>query len=138
VEKAREEPAVAVNAASLRDLKALQGRWEQLSLEIDGVVNPPDDLSPPGGVTTFTGDRFAVHDPDGALLLEGTFTLDASTDPKQVNWTDAIGPDAGKTLPAIYRLEGDHFVFIAADAGAPRPAEFRTGPGQIMRIFARR
>lgn len=138
MEKASEKSAVALNAASLRDLKALQGRWEQLSLEIDGVVNPPDDLSPPGGVTTFTGDRFAVHAPDGVLLLEGAFTLDASTDPKQVNWTDAIGPDSGKMLAAIYRLEGDHFVFVAADAGAPRPVEFHAGPGQIMRIFARR
>ena len=49
-----------------------------------------------------------------------------------------MGPDAGKILPAIYKLDGDHFVFIAGDEGAPRPTEFRTGPGQTMRSFVRR
>ncbi|HEX4117286.1 MAG TPA: TIGR03067 domain-containing protein [Rhizomicrobium sp.] len=138
MEEAGEEPAFAVNSPSQRDLEALQGRWEQVSLEIDGVTNPPDDLSPPGGVTAFHGNRFTVHAVDGQLLLEGTFILDASASPKRVDWMDAIGPDAGKPLAAIYLLEGDRFVFVAADAGAPRPAEFRAGPGQIMRAFVRR
>jgi uncharacterized protein (TIGR03067 family) len=138
MEEAGEEPAVAVNFLSLRDLETLQGQWEQISLEIDGVMDPPDDLSAPGGVTAFSGDRFTVHAADGALLLEGAFTLDASANPKQVNWLDTIGPDAGRPLPAIYRLDGDHFIFVAADAGASRPTEFRAGPGQIMRTFVRR
>jgi uncharacterized protein (TIGR03067 family) len=138
MEKAGAEPAVAVNAQSLRDLELLQGRWEQVSLEVDGIESPSDDLSPPGSVTSFTGNRFMVHAGDGALLLEGGFVLDASTDSKQVNWLDAMGPDAGRMLAAIYRLDSDHFVFVAADPGAPRPAEFRTGPGQIMRTFVRR
>jgi uncharacterized protein (TIGR03067 family) len=129
VEEADEKSAVAVNFPSQRDLEALQGQWEQVSLEVDGVTNPPDDLSPPGGVTAFSGNRFTVHAVNGQLLLEGTFTLDASASPKRVDWIDAIGPDAGKPLPAIYLLEGDRFVFVAADARAPRPAEFRSGPG---------
>jgi len=127
-----------VNTLSVRDLEALQGQWEQVSLEVDGINHPFDDLSPPGGVTAFRGNLFTVHAADGALLLEGSFTLDASTDPKQVNWSDLMGPDAGMTLPAIYQLNGDRFVFVAADAGAPRPTEFRTGPGQTMRTFTRR
>src|SRR6185312_15901100 len=135
VEEAGEEPAVAVNAQSRRDLEMLQGRWEQVALEIDGVVQPADDLSPPGAITSFTGDRFAVHAVDGALLLEGRLVLEASTDPKHVDWIDAIGADAGRRLPAIYRLDGNHFVFVAADTGAPRPAAFNTGSGQVMRTF---
>jgi hypothetical protein len=51
---------------------------------------------------------------------------------------DAIGPDAGERLPAIYRLEGDRFIFVAADAGMPRPCAFRTEQGQTMRMFIRR
>jgi len=127
-----------VNAQSRRDLEMLQGRWEQVALEIDGVVQPADDLSPPGAITSFTGDRFAVHAVDGALLLEGRLVLEASTDPKHVDWIDAIGADAGRRLPAIYRLDGNHFVFVAADTGAPRPAAFNTGSGQVMRTFIRR
>ena len=127
-----------MNARSLRDLEALQGRWEQVSLEVDGVEKSSDDLSPSGGLTAFAGSQFTVYTADGALLLEGSFTLDASTDPKRVNWLDSTGPDAGKVLAAIYQLDGDRFVFVAADAGAPRPTKFRTGPGQTMRTFIRR
>ena len=120
------------------DIAALQGSWEQIALEVGGISNPPDDLSPPGMVTTIRDNHFAVRTAEGALLLEGNFTLDAASDPKAITWTDTMGPDAGKQLPAIYRLHGDIFVFIAADAGAPRPTAFRTGPGQTMRSFARR
>ena len=123
---------------SSRDLAALQGLWEQVDLEADGILNPPDELSPPGALTTIRDNHFAVRTTEGALLLEGTFTLDASATPKAINWIDSIGPDLGKQLPAIYKLDGDLFIFIAADEGAPRPTIFRTGPGQIMRTFARR
>lgn len=123
---------------SRQDLQALQGVWEQVAWEVDGILDPPDDLSPAGVLTTFRDDHFAVCTAEGALLLEGSFTLDASADPKMITWTDTMGPDSGKQLPAIYQLEGDTFIFIAADEGAPRPTRFRTAPGQTMRSFVRR
>src|SRR6266481_5635471 len=121
-----------------RDLEALQGLWEQVDLEADGNSNPPDDLSPPGALTTFGNNHFTVRTTEGVLLLEGTFALDASVIPKAIDYVDSMGPDKGKCLPAIYRLEGDLFIFIAANEGAPRPTIFRTGPGQTMRTFVRR
>jgi uncharacterized protein (TIGR03067 family) len=121
----------------LSDLAALQGSWEQVDFEENGISNPPDDYGALGTLTTFHHNHFSVHAVDGTLLLEGRFELDASTVPKTVDWIDAIGPDAGKRLLAIYRLEGDHFVFIAADEGSPRPTEFRTSAGQTMRTFVR-
>ena len=123
---------------SARDLAALQGSWEQVGFEEDGVVDAPDSTGAPGALTTFTGHHFVVRTAQGELLLEGTFALDASVSPKAITWTDAIGADAGKHLPASYRLEGDRFVFIAADEGAPRPTGFRTVPGLAMRSFVRR
>jgi uncharacterized protein (TIGR03067 family) len=120
------------------DLRALQGFWEQVALEINGVNLPQDDLSPDGGITCFNGNRFTVHAADNTLLLEGTFELDESATPKQIDYIDSIGPDAGKELPAIYKLEGDVFTFVAAGEGSSRPTIFRTGPGEVMRTFARR
>lgn len=124
--------------ASARDLDALQGTWEQVRFEEDGIVDAPDATGAPGALTNFSGNRFSVRTPQGELLLEGDFVLDASTTPGAITWIDAIGPDAGKRLPASYRLEGDRFMFIAADQGAPRPTEFRTVPGLTMRHFVRR
>jgi uncharacterized protein (TIGR03067 family) len=122
---------------SAHDLAALQGRWEQVAHEADGIVNPPDEYAGPGTITTFSGEHFAVHTHEGDLLLKGSFTLDASVTPKAITWIDAIGADAGKQLPASYVLDGDHFVFIAADEGCPRPTVFQTAPGLTMRTFIR-
>ncbi|MCS3514170.1 TIGR03067 domain-containing protein [Pseudomonas grimontii] len=120
------------------DFQALQGVWEQTSLEDSGVLNPVDAHSAPGAITTIAGDRFEVKTVSGEVLLEGRFFLDGTTVPKSITWVDAIGDDAGKHLPASYRLEGDTFVFIAADEGMPRPMSFKTGAGQTMRSFIRR
>ena len=120
------------------DVQALQGAWEQTALEDSGVLNPIDAHSAPRALTTITGDRFEVKTVSGEVLLAGRFFLDSSTVPKSITWIDAIGEDAGKQLPASYRLEGDEFVFIAADESMPRPIEFNTGPGQTMRTFVRR
>lgn len=120
------------------DIQALQGTWEQTSLEDSGVLNPIDAHSAPGAITTITGDRFEVKTVDGEVLLGGRFYLDSSTVPKRITWVDAMGDDAAKHLPASYRLDGDEFVFIAADENMPRPLAFSTGPGQTMRTFVRR
>jgi uncharacterized protein (TIGR03067 family) len=120
------------------DLKALQGAWEQIDLEDSGVSNPADEHGAPGALTTIDGNQFRVVTPDGTLLLAGCFTLDASTTPKSITWIDSMGADEGKQLPASYKLEGDHFVFIAADEGLDRPQEFRTQKGETMRTFIRR
>jgi uncharacterized protein (TIGR03067 family) len=119
-------------------LAALQGSWEQIGFEADGVSDTPDEFGAPGVITTFAEDRFAVRTAEGALLLEGRFELDSSQSPKSVNWIDAIGPDKGKNLPAIYKLEDSHLVFIAANEGAARPTVFHTSAGQTMRTFVRR
>ncbi|MBF6029705.1 TIGR03067 domain-containing protein [Pseudomonas sp. P115] len=120
------------------DYLALQGAWEQTSLEDSGVLNPPDAHTAPGAITTITGDRFEVNTVNGEVLLAGRFFLDSTTHPKSITWVDDIGDDAGKQLPASYRLDGDEFVFIAADESMPRPTLFSTGPGQTMRTFVRR
>jgi uncharacterized protein (TIGR03067 family) len=124
--------------ASSRDLSTLQGTWEQIVHEVDGITNAPDIYSASGTLTTFNGNYFAVRSCEGELLLEGTFTIDALTTPKSITWVDSIGEDAGKQLPASYMLDSDRFVFIATDEGLPRPTTFRTERGQVMRTFVRR
>jgi uncharacterized protein (TIGR03067 family) len=125
-------------SANSSDLAALQGSWEQVAFEENGISNPPDAYGASGLLTTIIQNHFAVRTGEGVLLLEGGFELDDSATPKAVDWIDSMGPDAGKKLPAIYRLDGDLFAFVAADAGAPRPTEFRTRAGQTMRGFVRR
>ena len=120
------------------DLAALQGAWEQVGFEENGLTDPPDEHGAPGALTLIRSRHFEVRTVEGELLLEGDFTLDASTTPKSITWVDSIGADAGKPLAAIYRLEGDRFVFVAAGEGMPRPTAFRTSMGLTMRSFVRK
>jgi len=122
---------------TLLDLQHLQGSWEQVEYEDSGICNPPDEHGAPGALTIITGHRFRVQTLEGQILLAGSFTLDADTTPKSITWIDSMGADAGKQLPASYLLDGDHFVFIAADEGAPRPTEFHTRTGETLRRFVR-
>jgi uncharacterized protein (TIGR03067 family) len=116
------------------DLARLQGRWRQVAGEADGVASIGDEYGAVGAlVTTFTGTHFVVHHDDGRVVLEGDFEIDPVA--HTIDWIDAIGPDAGKRLPAIYRLEGDTFVFVAADGA--RPDSFTTTTGQVLRSFVR-
>ena len=119
---------------SERDLAALQGVWEQVGLAADGVIDPPDSHSGPGVLCTFAGTEFSVRAPDGRLLLAGSFELDG---PGSITWIESVGEDAGKRLPASYRLDGDRFVFIAGNEGEPRPTSFTTTVGQTMRTLVR-
>lgn len=127
----RQDPLIADQMA------ALQGAWRQIGLEADGVVDPPDEHSVPGALCRFEGTHFRVDAPDGTVLIEGEFEIDPASEPKRITWIDSIGADAGLRLPAIYVLDGDHFRFIAADAGQPWPTDFRTAPGLTMRTFVR-
>ncbi|CAN5922838.1 hypothetical protein BH11MYX3_BH11MYX3_39250 [soil metagenome] len=126
-----------MDPASERDIAALQGIWEQTALEADGVTDPTDSYGT-DLLTTFAGHEFTVRAPDGTIVLAGTFTLDASTDPRSITWIDSMGADRGKQLPAIYTLDGDRFTFIAGEEDAPRPQVFETAPGQTMRTMRRR
>ena len=123
-----------------KDLALLQGTWEQVGAEADGIANPSDEYSAAGTLTTIKGNEFSVVGADGELLLKGTFQLDATTIPRQATWIDTMGPDQGKQLPGIYNLSGDNFVFVAAkDDRTVKPTDFRAErPGQTLRRFVRR
>jgi uncharacterized protein (TIGR03067 family) len=130
------------DATSFRDaitdeMKKLQGTWKQIAHERDGVKEPLDDELGWEPRVTFTDDKYVVTVADGSIPIQGTYKLDPTKDPKTIDWTDTIGEDAGKTLLAIYYLDADRFVFCAAYPGQERPTEFRTRPGQVLRVSQR-
>jgi len=118
------------------EMRKFQGTWKQIAYERDGVPEPQDEQGWEPKVT-FVGDTFVVTLADGSIPIKGTYKVDPTRNPKAVDWTDTIGEDAGKTLLAIYSLEGDRLIFCAASPGQERPTEFRTRPGQVLRVSQR-
>ena len=127
----------ASDDAVAREIERLQGTWRQTYCEAEGVVAPEEAYgSHPH--CRFEGRRFVVTHVDGRVVLEGTFVLDPTSSPKTIDWTDSIGPDAGKTFPAIYELDGDRLIFCAADENQARPSSLdRAGEGQVIRVHER-
>ena len=122
--------------AITKDLEEFQGNWKQIAYERDGVKEPLDEQGWEPQ-TTFAGNTFVVTLADGNIPIKGIFKLDATRQPKAIDFTDTFGADAGKTFLAIYSLDGDRLIFCAGDAGQERPMEFRTKPGQVLRVHQR-
>ncbi|HET6725182.1 MAG TPA: TIGR03067 domain-containing protein [Gammaproteobacteria bacterium] len=129
-------PLVKDSDAIEIEMAKLQGTWIQVASETDGVKNAPDEFGSEPRVT-FDGSEYIVRRADGSVVIKGRYRVDPTQTPKAIDWTDTLGDDAGKTLPAIYYLEENKLVFCAADEGAPRPTAFRTAVGQVLRIHQR-
>ena len=122
--------------AVAEEMRKLQGVWKQIAYERDGVSEPLDEQGWEP-TTTIVGDTFVVTLADGSTPISGRYRLDPTADPKTIDWLDEVGEDAGKTILAIYFLDGDRFTFCAAYPGRERPTEFRTRPGQVLRASRR-
>jgi uncharacterized protein (TIGR03067 family) len=107
------------------DTDRLQGTWSFASLEIDGVAVPAAGFA--GSRMVIEGDTFAMLSPGADY--RGTFVLDPSAIPKQLDIHFQEGPEAGNTAHGIYELEGNAWTICLGLTGKERPAEFATRPG---------
>ncbi|HEV3142561.1 MAG TPA: TIGR03067 domain-containing protein [Gemmataceae bacterium] len=108
-----------------KDLEKLQGEWIMAELEIDGKPVPDDKIQ--GTTLTIDGDKYIVTVKD--KKHEVTITLDPSKDPKTIDMAFSDGTDAPKIGKGIYKLEGDKFIVVRAQAtDNERPTSFGTWP----------
>jgi RNA polymerase sigma factor (sigma-70 family) len=111
------------------DLKALQGKWKPVKIASKEGEAPADELK--GMSWEIEGDKILTIDKPGEDRKEEmSFTLDATTSPKQIDLTALTGPAAvkGKVMPAIYELKGGKLTIClrpAEIADEGRPTEFK-------------
>ena len=102
------------------DLAKLQGDWQVNKLEANGDVLSSDDLG--GLVVSIKGNNYKLLNSDRAD--HGTFTVDASKTPAQMDIRPESGPDEGVKLPAIYEFKGQQFRVCYGRPGGDRPTSF--------------
>jgi len=129
------DPRASLDAINA-ELEKLQGTWKQTRYEKDGMKDPIDEKGWEP-TTIFLGNTFTVKLADGSIPIKGTVRLNPFKEPKELEYTDTFGEDAGKAFPGIYSLKGDQFIFCVSDPGQERPREFTTGPGQVLRVSQR-
>jgi len=137
-----QENAVKENAVK-EELKKLEGKWAQVSVESDGRKGA-DDSDAPKVTLTITGNKWieksiAVAD-DGGFY---TFKINPTKTPSEIDLIEKVD-DQGKTFtyPAIYRLEGATltvavpFPFEGNLANIDkRPTGFQTKPGDDVVVI---
>jgi uncharacterized protein (TIGR03067 family) len=116
---------------SRKDLERLQGDWEAASMIVDGQKLPDDDAQ--ALFRTVRGENYSILLFDKEIV-KGTFKIDAGKNPKTI---DSLS--RGKTVPGIYKLEGDTFTVCAASPGKDRPRDFtcQEGSGHTLTVWQR-
>jgi uncharacterized protein (TIGR03067 family) len=114
----------AARADDKADLKALVGKWKLEKAEVGGK-----DM-----LDQFKTLEFEIQ-ADGKYRLklggqpdEGSFTVDSSKTPKQMEIKGTSGPNKGKTIPAIYKIDGDTVTICYQLGGSDRPTAFESKP----------
>ena len=106
----------------------LQGVWVAVGLIDSGKT---DERVKEGRLKLIFKEDKYIYQVDTTTFM-ATFKLDVTTKPKSMDVTFEEGPLKGKTMPAIYLLEGDELKICG---GGERPAEFVSAQGTGTVLF---
>jgi uncharacterized protein (TIGR03067 family) len=111
------------------DLKLLEGSWRVVALEADGRKAPSEALK--GMSWSFKGSEVQFADRGEKSDGKSSVKLDSSKTPKHIDLLGLEGPEKGRTIQGIFKLEKDQLVICLRGAEAAkkgRPKEFMTEP----------
>jgi uncharacterized protein (TIGR03067 family) len=123
-------------AEPTKDQDLLQGNWKVASLESSGKKAEAKAFA--GWNLVVEGDKMTARD-GTEVMDESTFRLDPAAKPRAIDLKVVTGPDKGKAVRGIYRLEGDELSICVAEPEKDRPTVFRTaeGSGHTLLVFKR-
>jgi uncharacterized protein (TIGR03067 family) len=101
------------------------GTWTAESAEMAGMSLPAEFCK--AIKLVIKGDKYKLT--INNTVEEGTSKSDATATPKTLDVMGSSGPNKGKTLQAIYELNGDTLKVCYDLSGSGRPKEFKTMPG---------
>jgi uncharacterized protein (TIGR03067 family) len=104
-----------------KELKKLQGTWKVVALEVDGNELSEEDRKQAPTELTIKGTKYVLK---GQQDSKGTFQLGANKKFKTITTKPTDGPYKGKTIKAIYKLDGDTMTACYDITGKTRPDAF--------------
>ena len=117
--------SLAAWSADAKDGDAIQGTWSPTAAELAGEKFP-DEVRKTIKLV-IKDDNYTVT--IGTKVDQGTVKLNSSAKPKALDITGTDGPNKGKTMLAIYELDGDTLRVCYDLSGKSRPTEFKTKEG---------
>jgi uncharacterized protein (TIGR03067 family) len=118
------------------ELKSHEGTWTAVSFRRDGQDTPDEIVR---SITRSVQGDHVVWRREGKSFAGTTIILNPSVKPSAIDVIPDGGPSRGTRVLGIYRLETDKLTICMADAGQPRPREFKAekGSNQTLMVFAR-
>jgi len=110
------------------DAKAIQGTWTPIAAELAG--EPMADAVLKTIILKLDNGKYEVS--VAGKLDKGTWTQDSTTKPKSLTIQGTDGPNAGKTFPCIYELDGDKLRVCYDLSCTKAPADFSTAKGTLL------
>lgn len=119
----------AAQNAAKRDYERLSGTWQLTRAVVDGDPVPEEQLKKTVLITD--GNTFRFPQASGAgTHPAGSFTINPSVVPNQVDSVASGGANAGQVTLGIYEIIDDtHKRACWGPPGGPRPTEFESLPG---------
>jgi len=112
------------------DAKALQGTWKAQKGELGGHPFPAEALK---GITLkIDGGNYVVTVSTDPRPDKGTYTLDPTAKPKKLTIKGVEGANQGKTILAIYDLQGDTLEVCYDVTGMNFPTAMSTTEGSPL------
>ena len=109
----------------------LDGRWQPVSARLGGREFPIAGFR--GAILVLQPQSYEFGADRGLLLLRPTAT------PAQMDIQGSAGPNAGKSIAAIYTVNEDELVVCYQLGSGPRPASFESPAGtQVLLVRYRR
>jgi len=120
-----------------KDRKQMAGTWRVISYEKDGKKTPDEQLEKTRSI--YTADGKAMVQREGKTVIRVNIKIDPTKKPKQSESTYMEGELKGKTVLAIYEIDGDNMKSCYAPPGKDRPTEFSSipGSGHVLIVYKR-
>jgi uncharacterized protein (TIGR03067 family) len=125
----------AEDDAARKEYAKFTGTWRFASIEAQGQQLPERFFK--DSRLVIDGEHFTLK--EGNVSYKGSFKVDVTKKPKQIDVTFTEGPEKGKTARGIYELDGDTYKVCMGSVGKGRPTAFESKPGSghVLEILKR-
>ena len=121
-----------------KELKALEGKWKAIALEVAGNPLPKEGV-PEFTFTVAADGKATGKSPQGEF--QSTVTVDPKTTPRTIVNVHETGAHKGKKQYGVYKLEGDKWTVCMTPPGVAegdRPKDFTTkDTANVVFVFER-